>query len=121
MPSSRQFPRKPFRFGVQANSAPDRKSWVDLSKRVEANGYSVLTLPDHFTDQLAPMPALMCAADVTSTLRLGALVWDNDYKHPVVFAKEIATMDLLSEGRIELGIGAGWMKTDYEQSGIPYD
>jgi probable F420-dependent oxidoreductase len=88
---------------------------------VEANGYSVLTLPDHFTDQLAPMPALMCAADVTSTLRLGALVWDNDYKHPVVFAKEIATMDLLSEGRIELGIGAGWMKTDYEQSGIPYD
>jgi probable F420-dependent oxidoreductase len=67
------------------------------------------------------MPALMCAADVTSTLRLGALVWDNDYKHPVVFAKEIATMDLLSEGRIELGIGAGWMKTDYEQSGIPYD
>ena len=121
MPSSRQFPRKPFRFGVQANSAPDRKSWVDLSKRVEANGYSVLTLPDHFTDQLAPMPALMCAADVTSTLRLGALVWDNDYKHPLVFAKEIATMDVLSEGRIELGIGAGWMKTDYEQSGIPYD
>jgi probable F420-dependent oxidoreductase len=67
------------------------------------------------------MPALMCAADVTSTLRLGALVWDNDYKHPLVFAKEIATMDVLSEGRIELGIGAGWMKTDYEQSGIPYD
>jgi probable F420-dependent oxidoreductase len=121
MPSSRQFPRKPFRFGVQANSAPDRKSWVDLAKRVESSGYSVLTLPDHFTDQLAPTPALMCAADVTSTLRLGALVWDNDYKHPVVFAKEIATMDVLSEGRIELGIGAGWMKTDYEQSGIAYD
>lgn len=92
-----------------------------MAKRVEANGYSVLTLPDHFTDQLAPTPALMCAADVTSTLRLGALVWDNDYKHPLVFAKEIATMDVLSEGRIELGIGAGWMKTDYEQSGIPYD
>jgi probable F420-dependent oxidoreductase len=78
-------------------------------------------MPDHFTDQLAPVPALMAAADATSTLRIGALVWDNDYKHPVVFAKEMATIDLLSDGRLELGIGAGWMMSDYEQSGIPYD
>ena len=78
-------------------------------------------MPDHFTDQLAPVPALMSVADATTKLRVGALVWDNDYKHPVVLAKELATMDLLSDGRLELGIGAGWMITDYEQSGIPYE
>jgi len=81
----------------------------------------VLTMPDHFTDQLAPVPALMSVADATTKLRVGALVWDNDYKHPVVLAKELATMDLLSDGRLELGIGAGWMISDYEQSGIPYE
>ena len=78
-------------------------------------------MPDHFTDQLAPVPALMSVADATKKLRVGALVWDNDYKHPVVLAKELATMDLLSDGRLELGIGAGWMISDYEQSGIPYE
>ena len=79
----------------------------------------MLTMPDHFTDQLAPVPALMSVADATTKLRVGALVWDNDYKHPVVLAKELATMDMLSDGRLELGIGAGWMISDYEQSGIP--
>jgi probable F420-dependent oxidoreductase len=78
-------------------------------------------MPDHFDDQLAPVPALMTAANVTTTLRVGALVWDNDYKHPAVLAKELATMDVLSDGRLELGIGAGWMISDYEQMGIPYD
>ena len=81
----------------------------------------MLTMPDHFTDQLAPVPALMTAADATTTLRIGALVWDNDYKHPVVLAKELATMDVLSDGRLEIGIGAGWMISDYEQAGMPYD
>lgn len=121
MSADRQAIVKPFRFGIQASSAPDRRSWVDLAKRAEDLGYSALTMPDHFTDQLAPMPALMSAADATTTLRIGALVWDNDYKHPVVFAKEIATMDVLSGGRVELGIGAGWMRTDYDQAGIDYD
>jgi probable F420-dependent oxidoreductase len=78
-------------------------------------------MPDHFDDQLAPVPALMTAANVTTNLRIGALVWDNDYKHPAVLAKELATMDVLSDGRLELGIGAGWMISDYEQMGIPYD
>jgi probable F420-dependent oxidoreductase len=119
--SSQQLPIKPFRFGVQASSQPDRKSWIDLAKRTEAAGFDVLTMPDHFTDQLAPVPALMSVADATTKLRVGALVWDNDYKHPVVLAKELATMDLLSDGRLELGIGAGWMISDYEQSGIPYE
>ena len=114
-------PRRPFRFGVQASGAPDRRAWVELARRVESLGYDTLTMPDHFTDQLAPVPALMSAADATSRLRVGALVWDNDYKHPVVLGKELATVDLLSEGRLELGIGAGWMRTDYDAAGLPYD
>ena len=121
MTTVRQAPIKPFRFGVQVSSAPDAASWVSLARKIENLGFATLTMPDHFTDQLAPMPALMAAAQATTNLRVGALVWDNDYKHPVVFAKEIATLDVLSNGRVELGIGAGWMKTDYEQSGIPYD
>jgi probable F420-dependent oxidoreductase len=78
-------------------------------------------MPDHFGDQLAPMPALMAAADATTDLKVGALVFANDYKHPVVLAKEVATLDVLSGGRVELGIGAGRMNTDYEQSGIAHD
>jgi probable F420-dependent oxidoreductase len=112
---------RPFRFGVQASGGSSRGQWIDLAQRSEALGYDVLTMPDHFTEQLAPVPALMCAADATTTLRIGALVWDNDYKHPVVLAKELATLDVLSEGRLEIGIGAGWMISDYEQSGMPYD
>jgi probable F420-dependent oxidoreductase len=112
---------RPFRFGVQANNAPDREAWAGLARRAESFGYSTLTMPDHFSDQLAPVPALMAAADATTTLRVGALVFDNDYKHPVVLAKELATIDVLSEGRLEIGIGAGWQRTDYEASGIHYD
>ncbi len=115
------FPLRPFRFGVQASSAKTRAEWVDLALRTEGQGYSCLTMPDHYDEQMAPVPALMTAANVTTTLRVGALVWDNDYKHPAVLAKELATMDVLSNGRLELGIGAGWMISDYEQMGIPYD
>ena len=112
---------RPFRFGVQTKSAASRSAWVELARKIEDRGYSSLTMPDHFDDQLAPAVALMAAADATEVLRIGALVWCNDYRHPVVFAKEAATLDLLSEGRLELGIGAGWMTTDYEQSGIVHD
>ena len=84
-------------------------------------GYSGLYLPDHFGDQPGPIAALMAAADATTTLRVGSLVFDNDYRHPVVLAKEAATIDLLSDGRFDLGIGAGWLVSDYEQAGIPYD
>lgn len=119
--ASKQSEIRPFRFGIQANKAGSQKEWTELAKTAESHGFSSLTMPDHFTDQLAPVPALMAAADATKDLRIGALVWDNDYKHPVVLAKELATLDLLSDGRLEIGIGAGWMATDYEQSGIVYD
>jgi len=110
-----------FRFGMQLSNASSGDEWSSLARKVEDLGYSTLFLPDHFGDQLAPLPAMMAAADATNTLRVGALVHDNDYKHPVVLAKEIATVDVLSGGRVEFGIGAGWMNTDYEQSGIPKD
>ncbi|MCU1503425.1 MAG: putative oxidoreductase, partial [Ilumatobacteraceae bacterium] len=112
---------RPFRFGIQASNATTATEWLELARRTEANGFSSLTMPDHFTDQLAPVPALMAAASATTELRVGALVWDNDYKHPVVLAKELATMDLLSDGRLEIGLGAGWMIADYEWAGMPYD
>jgi len=114
-------PQRPFRFGVQVDGTGSRSEWVDLARKIEDLGYATMTMPDHFDDQLAPIPALQCAADATTTLRLGALVHDNDYRHPIVLAKELATMDVLSDGRIEVGLGAGWMMSDYEQSGIAYD
>jgi probable F420-dependent oxidoreductase len=88
---------------------------------MESLGYSTLYITDHFGDQLSPVAALMSAADATSTLRVGSLVFDNDYRHPVVLAKEAATLDLLSDGRLDFGLGAGWLATDYEQTGIPFD
>ena len=115
------FPTRPFRFGVQLGTTTGRSHWVDQARRVEDLGYSVACLPDHFTEQLAPVPALHSILENTTTLRAGALVFDNDYKHPVVLAKELATMDVLSEGRVEIGLGAGWMVSDYEQTGMPYD
>lgn len=113
-------PRK-FRFGVQIATATSAEEWATIARRAEELGYSSVFMPDHFGDQLAPVPALMAAADATTTLRIGTLVFANDYKHPVVLAKEVATLDLLSGGRFEFGIGAGWMNSDYEQSGIEHD
>ncbi len=112
---------RPFRFGVQISTAASAQDWVRLARRAEELGYSSLFMPDHFGEQLAPVPALMAAADATTDLRIGTLVFDNDFKHPVVLAKEVATIDLLSGGRFEFGIGAGWMNTDYEHSGIVHD
>jgi probable F420-dependent oxidoreductase len=114
---------RPFRFTIQCSSLPDADpaSWRALASKVEDLGYAALTVADHLDDQLATVPALMAAADATTTLRVGALVFCNDYRHPVVLAKEAATLDMLSGGRLDLGIGAGWMATDYEQSGIRLD
>lgn len=112
---------RPFRFGVQASAPPPGGSWSDLARRVEDLGYDVLTVADHFDDQYAPVPAIQAAADATTTLRVGALVLCNDYRHPVVAAKELATIDVLSGGRLEAGIGAGWMTSDYEHAGIALD
>ncbi len=112
---------QPFRFAVQLDGAPSAAAWRDLVRRIESLGYSAVYVPDHLGDQWAPTVALTAAAEATSTLRIGSLVYDNDYRHPVVLAKEMATLDLLSEGRLEVGLGAGWMRSDYDQAGIAYD
>ncbi len=111
----------PFRFGVQLSNASSGQAWRDLARAVEGLGYSSLFIPDHFEDQLGPLVALTVAAEATTGLKVGSLVFGNDYRHPIVLAKEVATLDLLSEGRVEFGLGAGWMTTDYQQSGIPSD
>jgi len=113
-------PRK-IRFGIQLATATTGAEWAELARKAEDLGYSTLFMPDHFGDQLAPVPALMAAADATTTLNVGALVFDNDYKHPLVLAKEMATQDVLSGGRLEIGLGAGWMEADYRAAGMAYD
>ncbi|MHB8465028.1 MAG: TIGR03621 family F420-dependent LLM class oxidoreductase [Acidimicrobiales bacterium] len=112
---------RPFRFAVQSSRTPTMAAWRDHARKVEDLGYSCMYIPDHFGDQFGPLVALTVAAEATSRLRVGTLVLDNDYRHPVVLAKEIATLELASEGRVEFGLGAGWMTTDYEESGIPLD
>src|SRR5215475_15725607 len=112
---------KPFRFGVNLWHAASRAAWVDKARKLEALGYAVLSMPDHLADFLAPLPALVSAAEATTHLRVGTNVLNNDLRHPVLVAREAATVDLLTEGRLQLGLGAGYMRSEYEQAGISYD
>lgn len=114
---------RPFRFSIQCSSptAVDVDSWRALARRVEDLGYSTMTVSDHLDEQVGPIAALMSAADATTTLRVGAMVFCNDFRHPVAIAKEAATLDALSGGRFEFGLGAGWLRTDYERAGIELD
>ena len=112
---------RPFRFGVVAESAPSREAWIELVRRSEDLGYTTFLLADHFVNEFPPIAALMAAADAAKTMRIGSLVFDNDFRHPVLLAKEVATLDLLSGGRFELGIGAGWHRPEYEQIGLPFE
>src|SRR5215204_3254619 len=110
---------RPFRFSVQ-DQTTDLKDWQELARKVEDLGFSSLVMQDHFGAQMAPLPALVAAGAVTSRIRLGTLVLDNDFRHPAAMAKEAATVDVLSGGRLELGLGAGWMLPDYAKTGIEY-
>jgi len=112
---------RPFKFSIQYSSAPDGKTWREFARKVEDLGVDTLYVPDHFGDQWAPTIGMAVAAEATTTLKVGALVYDVDYRHPVTLAKEMATLDLASEGRVVFGFGAGWMKTDYDEAGISYD
>lgn len=110
-----------FRFGMQIRAAGTRREWAEKVRKTEALGYDILLTPDHIGERFAYAPALTAAAAATTTLRLGTLVLDNDFRHPALLAAEAATLDLLSDGRFELGMGAGWMGDDYTISGIPFD
>src|SRR5579884_3507589 len=112
---------RPFRFGVVAESAPSREQWVTLVRKAEDIGYAVFLLADHYVNEFPPIAALMAAAGATSSLRVGSFVFDNDFRHPALLAKEVATLDLLSDGRFELGIGGGWHHEEYEQVGLPFE
>ncbi len=110
----------PFRFGVQIQKLPT-ENWQAAVRRIEAWGYSTLFVPDHFGTQWEPVAALAGIAAASERIHVGSLVYDVDYRHPVVLAKAAATIHLLSGGRHEFGIGAGWMETDYREAGMPYD
>jgi probable F420-dependent oxidoreductase len=112
---------RPFRFGVVGINARSRVEWAEKARKAEALGFATLLVWDHFADQLAPLPALLAAADATTSLRVAPCVLANDYRHPVVLAKEAATIDLLTDGRFELGIGAGWNRDEYQRAGLPFD
>jgi probable F420-dependent oxidoreductase len=116
----------PFRFGVINETPLPGPAWIAHVRRVEALGFATFLIRDHFVpdffgDQLGPLAALAAAAGATSRLRVGTLVIDNDYRHPVMLAKEAATIDLLSGGRLELGIGAGWLRSEYDKAGLPFE
>lgn len=113
-------PRR-FRFAVELQAPFEDMTWADTARWVEDAGYSTLFVPDHFDEGLGPIAAMTAAAAATTTLRIGALVFAADFRHPAVLARELSTIDLLSEGRLEVGMGAGWKSADYERSGIPMD
>jgi probable F420-dependent oxidoreductase len=112
---------RPFRFGVTAPTVESGHDWPERARRVERLGYSVLSVPDHFRNQLASVPALTAAALATTRLRVGSLVFCNDFHQPVTLAREAASIDALSDGRLELGLGAGWLRAEYDEAGIRFD
>ena len=114
--------RRAFRFGMLAARTVTRQAWQEKARQIEAAGFSTILLTDHLgDDRLAPLPALVSAAEVAPSLRLGTIVLNNDLRHPAVLAKDVATVDILSDGRVELGLGAGWEHEDYTRAGLPYD
>jgi probable F420-dependent oxidoreductase len=112
---------KPFRFGANVGHARSRAEWREKARRVEELGYATLTVPDHLTDLIAPMPALVSAAEATTHLRVGTYVLNNDLRHPVLVAREAAAVDILSNGRLQLGLGAGSIQSEYDQAGLGFD
>ena len=117
---------RPFRFGVLAESALSRKALLDTARRAEDGGFSTFLIRDHFIaepfgDQFAPLTALAIVAGMTKALRIGSLILGCAYRHPVLLAKEIATLDVMSEGRVELGLGTGFSRVEYERAGLAFD
>ena len=125
---------RPFRFGVQSYSASSAQDWRDQARWAEDHGFSTFSVADHVigpgpalsaanhpVQDVAAVPAMAVAIEATSTIRVGARVFCVDYRQPVVFAKEMATLDFFSDGRLELGLGAGWIQSEYEAMGVPWD
>jgi probable F420-dependent oxidoreductase len=112
---------KPFRFGVSVRRAKNRRDWQEKARRAEALGYSSFLVPDHLVDILPPLVSLVSAAEATASLRVGTFVLNNDLRHPALVARDAAAIDLLSDGRFELGLGAGHMESEYDELGLRFD
>jgi alkanesulfonate monooxygenase SsuD/methylene tetrahydromethanopterin reductase-like flavin-dependent oxidoreductase (luciferase family) len=109
---------RPFRFLASASAIVDGRTLAENARRAEASGIDVLVIPDHLVEQLAPIPMLATAAAATDRLRICAFVFNNDLRHPAVLAQDLASVDVLSGGRLEVGIGAGWRKPEYDAIGV---
>jgi probable F420-dependent oxidoreductase len=112
---------RPFRFGLQVANSPSLRAWQDTAKHAEAVGFDIVLVPDHVGELLAPMVALTTMAEATTQLRVGTFVLNNDFRHPALLAREAATVDLLTDGRLELGLGAGHGAPEYAEIGLPFD
>ena len=112
-------PHHPFRFGVNVYEAATREEWIGKAQRIEALGYDCFFVADHVMT-FPPIAGMMAAAAATTTLRIGSNVMGNDFRHPLVLCRELAAVDLLSNGRLVFGLGTGFYRLDYDQFGIPF-
>ena len=112
---------RPFTFLADAREPRSARELGALARRAEGIGYTGLVIPDHLLDQLAPVPAMAAIAATTDRLRVSAFVFNNDLRHPAVLAQDLASIDVLSEGRLDIAIGAGWNVPEYEAIGVPFD
>ena len=125
---------RPFRFGYQTFAPDSKATWLDMARKAEDHGYATFSLADHYLGDgpateaanhppqtVAAVPAMMAAAAVTDQIKIGCRVFCCDYHHPMVLLKEMGTIDLLSDGRLEAGFGAGWVKSEYDAMGITMD
>jgi probable F420-dependent oxidoreductase len=113
--------RRPFTFLADGRAVGTGKDVAERARRAESMGFTGLLIPDHLIDQLAPVPAMATIAAATTRLRIGAFVLNNDLRHPAVLAQDFASLDVLSEGRLDVALGAGWNKPEYEEIGLPFD
>jgi len=112
---------RPFTFSAAVQGIYDGPTLADMARRAEATGFTSLVVPDHLIPQLGPVPAMTAIAAGTTTLRVGTFVFNNDLRHPAVLAQDLASIDVLSAGRLDVAIGAGWRKVEYEAIGLPFD
>ena len=112
---------RPFRFGFTGGASSKRAKLLDSARTVEALGFSTFGLADHFVRPLAPLIAGQAVADATTTLRITQTVLAQDFREPAVLAKELATLDVLSESRLQIGLGAGWLQQEYDDAGVRFE
>ncbi len=114
-------PMRPFQFLADGRAPATARDLGEQARRAESVGYHAIVVPDHLIEQLAPVPAMAAIAAATSTLRVSSFVFNNDLRHPAVLAQDLASLDVLSEGRLDVSIGAGWNEPEYRAIGVPFD